>query len=239
MRSNLFIQRQKLKQSTVWKTFFVGLFVRQSSKKSASPHPFSVNNCMCQCDRVVLDLLTFYSFCKSFFCIFFSFCESVRIFCPTFYNLRWCVLNTFALHKSKHRFCPLLINECKKRVFAKNRKQMCEPLLLLQKWCHIEVLLHNDQKTENVRKSGKNCRCFAWMSYENSDKKGHSNCRLFQLLLLDKQIELHRIQYQHQKLSENAGQTMAFFCCTFIFFPQWNIVLLTIRTKGSNEAEGE
>ena len=81
---------------------------------------------------------------------FFSF-DSVRIFCPTFYNLRWCVLNTFALHKSKHRFCPLLINECKKRVFAKNRKQMCEPLLLLQKWCHIEVLLHNGQKTKKFR----------------------------------------------------------------------------------------
>ena len=79
MRSNLFIQRQKLKQSTVWETFFVGLFVRHSSKKSASPHPFSVNNCMCQCDRVVLDLLTFYSFCKSFSFAFFFFWE-----CPNF-----------------------------------------------------------------------------------------------------------------------------------------------------------
>ena len=71
----------------------------------------------------------------------------------------------------------------KKRVFAKNRKQMCEPLL--QKWCHIEVLVHNDQKT---KKFCKNCKFFAWISYKYSVKKGLSNCQLLQLLLLVKQI---------------------------------------------------
>ena len=175
MRSNLFIQRQKLKQSTVWETFFVGLFVRHSSKKSASSHPFSVNNCIRQCDRVVLDLLTFYSFCKSFFCVFFLLRVS-EFFVPHF-TIYDDVFWTLLLFTSQNIvFVPYWSMSAKKRVFAKNRKQMCEPLLLLQKWCHIEVLLHNDQKTEKIRE---NCEFFAWIPYENSDKKGLSNCRLF------------------------------------------------------------
>ena len=123
MRSNLFIQRQKLKQSTVWETFFVGLFVRHSSKKSAIPihSPLTI-----ACVNVIewcLICWLFTLFAKVSFA-FFSF-ESVRIFCPTFYNLRWCVLNTFALHKSKHRFCPLLINECKKKEFLPKTESRC------------------------------------------------------------------------------------------------------------------
>ena len=196
MRSNLFIQRQKLKQSTVWKTFFVGLFVRQSSKKSASPHPFSVNNCMCQCDRVVLDLLTFYSFCKSFFCVFFLFVRVSEFFVPHF-TIYDDVFWTLLLFTSQNIvFVPYWSMSAKKRVFAKNRKQMCEPLLLLQKWCHIEVLLHNDQKTEKFCKNGKNRRFFAWMLYKNSDKKGLSNYRLLQLLLLGKEIKSHCLKFR-------------------------------------------
>ena len=64
--------------------------------------------------------------------LFFSF-ESVRIFCPTFYNLRWCVLNTFALHKSKHRFCPLLINECKKKSFCQKQKADVRTVIVVAK----------------------------------------------------------------------------------------------------------
>ena len=74
----------------------------------------------------------FYSFCKSFSFAFFSF-ESVRIFCPTFHNLRWCVLNTFALHKSKHRFCPLLINECKKKSFCQKQKADVRTVIVVAK----------------------------------------------------------------------------------------------------------
>ena len=197
MRSNLFIQRQKLKQSTVWKTFFVGLFVRQSSKKSASPHPFSVNNCMCQCDRVVLDLLTFYSFCKSFFCIFFFFLWECPNFLSHILQFTMMCFEHFCSSQVKTSFLsPIDQWVQKKRVFAKNRKQMCEPLLLLQKWCHIEVLLHNDQKTEKFRKNGKNSRFFAWMLYKNSDKKGLSNYRLLQLLLLGKEIKSHCLKFQ-------------------------------------------
>ena len=93
-------------------------------------------------------------------------------------------------------FVPYWSMSAKKRVFAKNRKQMCEPLLLLQKWCHIEVLPHNDQKTEKFRKNGENCRFFAWMSYKNSDKKGLSNYRLLQLLLLGKEIKSHCLKFR-------------------------------------------
>ena len=183
MRSNLFIQRQKLKQSTVWETFFVRLFVRHSSKKSASPHPFSVNNCIRQCDRVVLDLLTFLLFLQKFlFCVFFLLRVS-EFFVPHF-TIYDDVFWTLLLFTSQNIFfVPYWSMSAKKRVFAKNRKQMCEPLL--QKWCHIEVLVHNDQKT---KKFCKNCKFFAWISYKYSVKKGLSNCQLLQLLLLVKQI---------------------------------------------------
>ena len=196
MRSNLFIQRQKLKQSTVWKTFFVGLFVRHPSKKSASSHPFSVNNCIRQCDRVVLDLLTFLLFLQKFlFCVFFLLRVS-EFFVPHF-TIYDDVFWTLLLFTSQNIFfVPYWSMSAKKRVFAKNRKQMCEPLLLLQKWCHIEVLPHNDQKTEKFRKNGENCRFFAWMSYKNSDKKGLSNYRLLQLLLLGKEIKSHCLKFR-------------------------------------------
>ena len=128
MRSNLFIQRQKLKQSTVWKTFFVGLFVRQSSKKSASPHPFSVNNCMCQCDRVVLDLLTFYSFCKSFFFFWVS-----EFFVPHF-TIYDDVFWTLLLFTSQNIvFVPYWSMSAKKKSFCQKQKADVRTVIVVAK----------------------------------------------------------------------------------------------------------